>query len=145
MSENGQKTVQHFTASNSPLLSDNILSIAINPSTGEVFFGTDAGLVSFQSDASEADDTFNNVHAYPNPVRPNYKGVITIAGLVEKTQVKITDINGNLVCETVSNGSLATWDGKDAHGRRVNTGIYLVICASSDGTQNAITKILFIN
>jgi len=145
MSENGQKTIQHFTASNSPLLSDNILSIAINPSTGEVFFGTDAGLVSFQSDASEAGDSFNNVHAYPNPVRPNYRGVITIAGLVEKAQVKITDINGNLVCETVSNGSLATWDGKDAHGRRVNTGIYLVICASSDGTQNAITKILFIN
>ncbi len=145
MSENGQKTVQHFTTSNSPLLSDNILSIAINPSTGEVFFGTDAGLVSYQSDASEAGDSFNNVHAYPNPVRPNYKGVITIAGLVEKAQVKITDINGNLVCETVSNGSLATWDGKDARGRRVNTGIYLVICASSDGTQNAITKILIIN
>lgn len=145
MSENGQKTIQHFTASNSPLLSDNILSIAINPSTGEVFFGTDAGLVSYQSDASEAGDTFNNVHAYPNPVRPNYKGVITIAGLVEKAQIKITDINGNLVCETVSNGSLATWDGKDAHGRRVNTGIYLIICVSSDGAQNAITKILFIN
>jgi len=145
MSENGQKTVQHFTTSNSPLLSNNILSIAINPSTGEVFFGTDEGLVSYQSDASEAGASFNNVHAYPNPVRPNYKGVITIAGLVEKAQVKITDINGNLVCETVSNGSLATWDGKDAHGRRVNTGIYLVICASSDGTQNAITKILFIN
>jgi len=145
MSENGQKTIQHFTASNSPLLSDNILSIAINPSTGEVFFGTDAGLVSYQSDASEAGESFNNVHAYPNPVRPNYRGVITIAGLVEKTQVKITDINGNLVCETVSNGSLATWDGKDAHGRRVNTGIYLVICANPDGTQNAITKILFIN
>ena len=145
MSENGQKTIQHFTASNSPLLSDNILSIAINPSTGEVFFGTDAGLVSYQSDASEAGESFNNVHAYPNPVRPNYRGVITIAGLVEKAQVKITDINGNLVCETVSNGSLATWDGKDAHGRRVNTGIYLVICANPDGTQNAITKILFIN
>jgi len=145
MSENGQQTIQHFTTTNSPLLSNNILSIAINPITGETFFGTDQGLISYQSDASEAGETFGNVYAYPNPVRQNYTGLITITGLVEKTQVKITDINGNLVCETVSNGSLATWDGKDVHGRRVNTGIYLAICANADGTQSAITKILVIN
>jgi len=145
MSENGQQTIQHFTTSNSPLLSNDILSIAINPSTGEVFFGTGQGLVSYQSDASEADSTFGNVYAYPNPVRQGFTGVITITGLVENTQVKITDINGNLVCETVSNGSLATWDGKDVHGRKVNTGIYLAICANEDGTLSTITKILVIN
>lgn len=145
MSENGQQTIQHFTISNSPLLSNDILSIAINPVTGEVFFGTDQGLVSYQSDAGEAGTTFGNVYVYPNPVRQGYTGLITITGLVENTQVKITDINGNLVCETVSNGSLATWDGKDVHGRKVNTGIYLAICANADGTQSAITKILVIN
>ena len=145
MSANGQQTIQHFTTSNSPLLSNNILSIAINPVTGEVFFGTDQGLISYQSDASEAGATFGNVYAYPNPVRQGFTGVITITGLVENTQVKITDINGNLVCETVSNGSLATWNGKDVHGRKVNTGIYLAICANADGTQSTITKILVIN
>jgi hypothetical protein len=145
ISENGQQTIQHFTSTNSPLLSNNVMSLAINPVTGEVFFGTDQGIISYQSDASEAGSTFGNVYAYPNPVRPNYNGVITITGLVENTQVKITDINGNLVCETVSNGSLATWDGKDVHGRRVSTGIYLAICVNSDGTQNTITKIMFIN
>jgi len=145
MSANGQQTIQHFTSTNSPLLSDNILSISINPVTGEVFFGTDQGLISYQSDASEAGDAFGNVYAYPNPVRQGYTGVITITGLVENTQVKITDINGNLVCETVSNGSLATWNGKDVHGRKVNTGIYLAICANADGTQSTITKILVIN
>jgi hypothetical protein len=145
MSENGQQTIQQFTVSNSPLLSNNILSIAINPQTGEVFFGTDQGLVSYQSDASEAGSSFNNVYAYPNPVRQGYNGVITITGLLANTQVKITDINGNLVCETVSNGSLATWDSKDAHGRKVSTGIYLAVCANSDGTQSTITKILVIN
>ena len=71
--------------------------------------------------------------------------VITITGLMENSQVKITDIAGNLICETVSNGSLATWDCKDVHGRRVSTGIYLAICANADGTQSAITKILVIN
>ena len=145
MSANGQQTIQHFTSTNSPLLSDNILSIAISPVTGEVFFGTDQGLISYQSDASEAGDIFGNVYAYPNPVRQGYTGVITITGLVENTQVKITDINGNLICETVSNGSLATWNGKDVHGRKVNTGIYLAICANADGTLSTITKILVIN
>ena len=145
MSENGQQTVQHFTVSNSPLLSNNIMSIAINPLTGEVFFGTDQGIVSYQSDANEAGNTFGDVYAYPNPVRQGYTGVITITGLMNNTQVKITDISGNLICQTVSNGSLAIWDGKDVHGRKVNTGIYLAICVNTDGTQNAITKILVIN
>jgi len=145
MSENGQQTIQHFTVSNSPLLSNDILSIAINPVTGEVFFGTGQGIVSYQSDASEAGSTFSNVYTYPNPVREGFTGVITITGLVENTQVKITDISGNLVCQTVSNGSIATWDGKDAHGRKVSTGIYLALCTNSDGTQSTITKILVIN
>jgi hypothetical protein len=145
MSENGQQTIQHFTVSNSPLLSNYILSISINPVTGEVFFGTDQGIVSYQSDASEAGTTFGEVYAYPNPVRQGYTGVITITGLMDKSQVKITDINGNLICETVSNGSIATWDGKDVHGRKVNTGVYLAICVNTDGTQSTITKILVIN
>ncbi|MDX9697726.1 MAG: Por secretion system protein, partial [Bacteroidales bacterium] len=72
-------------------------------------------------------------------------GIITITGLVADTQVKITDLNGNLISETVSNGGIATWDGKDVRGRKVNTGIYLVICANSDGTQSAVTKIMVIN
>ena len=145
MSENGQQTIQHFTLSNSPLLSNNVMSIAINPVTGEVFFGTDQGIVSYQSDANQAASTFGEVYAYPNPVRQGYSGVVTITGLMENTQVKITDITGNLICETVSNGSLATWDCKDVHGRKVSTGIYLAICANADGTQSTITKILVIN
>jgi len=145
MSENGQQTIQHFTVSNSPLLSNNIMSIAINPLSGEVFFGTDQGIVSYQSDANEAGNAFGDVYVYPNPVRQGFTGVITITGLIDKTQVKITDINGHLICETVSNGSIATWDGKDVHGRKVSTGIYLAICANTDGTQSAITKILVIN
>lgn len=145
MSENGQETIQHFTTSNSPLLSNDILSIAINPKSGEVYFGTGLGIISYQGDAVEAGETFGDVHAYPNPVREGYNGVITITGLVKDTQVKITDIAGNLVCETVSNGSIAIWDGKDVHGRKVSTGVYLAICANADGTQSTITKILVIN
>lgn len=145
MSENGQETIRHFTSANSPLLSDNILSIAMNPVSGEVFFGTSNGLISYQSDAADGAGTFENVYAYPNPVRENYNGIITITGLMNNTQVKITDINGNLIYQTISNGSLATWDGKDSSGRKVNTGIYLAICNSEDGSQSTITKIMVIN
>lgn len=145
MSENGQETIQHFTSSNSPLLSDNIMSLAINPVSGEVFIGTSNGLISYQSDAAEDSGVYNNVYAYPNPVRENYNGVITITGLIANTQVKITDLNGNLIYQTISNGSIATWDGKDIHGRKVNTGIYMAICANEDGTQSTITKIMVIN
>ena len=145
MSENGQETIHQFTVANSPLLSNDILSIAINPESGEVFFGTGNGIVSYQSDAVNGSETFTDVHAYPNPVREGFTGIITITGLVKDTQVKITDLNGNLICQTVSNGGIATWDGKDVHGKKVSTGVYLAICANEDGTQSTITKIMVIN
>lgn len=145
MSENGQETIRHFTTENSPLLSNEILSIAINPVSGEVYFGTSTGLISYQSDAAIAENVFKNVHAYPNPVRENYSGVITIAGLVDDTNVKITDTAGNLVAQTSSNGSIAIWDGKNSFGEKVSTGVYLAICVSPDGQQSSTTKILVIN
>ena len=145
VSANGLETVKHFTSENSPLLSNNIISIGINEKTGEVFFGTGKGLISYQSDAIEGGDSFNNVHAFPNPVRETYKGVITITGLVTDSRVKITDITGNVVFETISNGGVATWDGNRRTGDRVATGVYLALCFSPDGQQYATTKILIIN
>lgn len=145
MSADGKTTIKHFTAENSPLLSNYILSIAINPVTGEVFIGTSEGLVSYQGDAAESSGVFDNVHAYPNPVREDFMGTITITGLIDQSTVKITDLAGNLVCQTVSNGSLATWDGKNAYGKKVSTGVYLVLCLSPDGQESATTKILVIN
>lgn len=145
VSPNGLETIEHFTSENSPLLSDNIISIGINDKTGEVFFGTGKGLISYQSDAIEGGDSFTNVHAFPNPVRETYHGVITITGLVTDSRVKITDIAGNVVFETISNGGIATWDGNRRTGERVATGVYLALCFSPDGQQYATTKILVIN
>ena len=110
-----------------------------------MFFATEKGLVSYQSDAAGAANTFSDVYVYPNPVREDYKGIITISGLMKNTQVKITDLHGNLICETVSNGGIATWDGKNRQGRKVSTGIYLAICVNEDGSQSAVSKIMVIN
>lgn len=144
MSEDGKTTIEHFTTQNSPLLSNQIFSLAMNPSTGEVFVGTGAGLMSYQSDAAEGETNLNTISAYPNPVREDFRGVITIKGLMENTVVKITDLSGNVVCETRSNGGLATWNGCNKWGQRVNTGVYFAICVSDDGQETGRTKILVI-
>lgn len=142
MSADGTETIYHFTTDNSPLPSDEILSIAIHPTSGEVFFGTSKGLASFRSDAAEPTEEYSNVYAYPNPVRPNYQGVITITGLMDNTVVNIIDAGGNLVCKTKSNGGIAIWDGKNLQGKRVATGVYTVLCNTADGANHAVTKIL---
>ena len=145
ISENGEKEILHFTKENSPLLSNTITTIAINQLSGEVFIGTDEGLISYQGDAIEGKNTFENVFVYPNPVRENYDGPVTVTGLVENTDIKITDISGNLVYSTTSLGGQAVWDGKNLNGNRVRTGVYLVFCADEFGEETHITKLLFIN
>lgn len=143
-SADGTKELHHFNTANSPLPSNTILSVKTHPVTGEVFIATDKGLVSFRSDANEPSDSFGKVYAFPNPVRPNYTGVITITGLMDNSVVKITDVAGNLVYETRSNGGMATWSGRNRNGSRVSTGVYLVFCSDSRGQQTTVTKILFV-
>lgn len=145
VSETGEAEVEHFTAENSPLLSNNIKSIAINDKTGEVFFGTDKGLISYQSDANGGTNDYSDVYVYPNPVRETYDGLVTITGLIADTDIKITDISGNLVYKTTSLGGQATWDGKNLNGNRVKTGVYLVFCNDKYGNETHITKLLFIH
>ena len=145
VSESGDEEILHFTKDNSPLLSNTIRDIAINQKTGEVFIGTDAGLISYQGDAVEGNDDYKNVYVFPNPVRETYDGPVTITGLVDNTDIKITDISGNLVYHSRSLGGQATWDGKNLNGNRVRTGVYLVFCNDETGEKTHIAKLLFIN
>jgi len=145
LSEDGLKQIHHFTIDNSPLLSNNITDIAINEN-GEVFIGTANGIISYKSStAPEPPSGLGDVYAYPNPVREDFTGLIGIKGLVNNASVKITDSNGNLVYETISEGGQAVWDGRDFNGRRAATGVYLVFVTNRDGTEKVATKILFIN
>jgi hypothetical protein len=135
-------TVSHFTENNSLLPSNSILSIAIMPNTGEVFVGTSKGIASYRADASEAVESMSNAYAYPNPVRPDYGGYITITGLMDNTVVNIIDAGGNLVCKTRSHGGTAVWDGKLPDGRRATAGVYTALCNAEKG--HAAVKILVI-
>lgn len=146
LSEDGLESIQHFTTTNSPLLSDNIQSIAIHPKTGEVFIGTSQGLVSYKGDATEAESEFSeDAHAFPNPVRPDYTGVITVTGLVKDSNVKIADINGNVLYSGTSLGGQFIWNGKDRSGKRASSGVYLVLATDAEGKEGIATKILMIN
>jgi flagellar hook assembly protein FlgD len=127
------------------LLSNTITDIAINQVTGEIFFGTSEGLISYMGEAIGGKETYADVYVYPNPVRETWDGPVTITGLVEDTDVKITDISGNLVYQGTSLGGQAIWDGKNLNGNRVKTGVYLVFCSDRLGQETHIEKLLFIN
>lgn len=133
-------TVAHFTETNSLLPSNSIQSIAILPKTGEVFVGTDRGIASYRSDASEAQADMSHAYAFPNPVRPDYGGMISITGLMDNTVVNIIDAGGNLVCKTRSHGGTAVWDGKLPDGRRATPGVYTALCNAQGG--HTVVKIL---
>jgi Two component regulator propeller len=149
-SADGREEVLKFNTENSPLLSNNVTAIDIRQSTGEVFIGTDKGLMSYRSDAIRGNE-FNKeseAYAYPNPVRPDYTGPIAIKGLARDANVKITDVNGNIVFETRALGGQAIWQGNDFNGRRVASGVYLVFATNtinSEADDAIVTKILFIN
>lgn len=144
MSDDGRKELAHFNTVNSPLLSDNVVKIAVNSLTGDVWFGTSEGIISWRGEATEGKNDFSGIYAFPNPVREDYEGVVTVTGLVENSSVKITDVSGNLVFETTSLGGQAVWGLRNYRSQRVATGVYLVFCANEDGTLSGITKILVI-
>jgi len=138
--ENGELIV-NFTAENSPLLSDEIFDIAIQPITGEVFIATSQGIISYRSTATTAATTHSEITIFPNPVRPEFGGVVSINGLVFEAQVKITDVSGRLVWQGESAGGTATWDTLDFNGRRVQTGVYLIFSTSDDGEDTMVGKV----
>lgn len=144
-SENAREQIYNFNSDNSPLPSNNVLDIEIDDVTGMVYFGTDQGIVSFQGSATAGVEVHREVFAYPNPVEPGYDGPILIRGLVTNAQVKITDIEGNLIFETVAEGGQAVWDGKSFDGRRASSGVYLAYVTDDNGSQTTITKILIQN
>jgi hypothetical protein len=145
MSADGQTELEHFTAANSPLLSDNITSIAIDQASGEVFFGTSKGIVSYMGEANLGEETMGDVYAYPNPVAHEYTGPIAITGLVKDADVKITDVRGQVVYKTTALGGRAIWDGNNFKGERAATGVYMVFITNADGSEKAVTKILLVN
>ena len=144
VSSNGQQTVYRFDKSNSPLPSNNILDIEIDGVSGEVFFVTDKGMVSFLGTSTKPSDSLGDVYVYPNPVRPNFVGTVKISGLTDKANIKITDIEGNLVYETTSSGGTIEWDTTAFGKYKVASGVYMIFVASEDGLDSTVKKVMIV-
>lgn len=143
--EFGEKQIHNFNATNSPLLSDKIVDLKINDKNGELFIITDAGIVSYRSDATPGKSVFQKIKIFPNPVTHQFTGSVGISGLVTDAIVKITDVGGKLVWQATANGGSTSWNVRDYNGNRAATGIYLVFCITQDGTESMVGKIAVVN
>jgi hypothetical protein len=145
VSPSGEKLLYQFTETNSPLLSNDVRKISIDGRTGEVFFATMKGIISFRSTATEGGPDNRDILVFPNPVPPGYEGLISIRGLVNNAIVKITEPDGRLIFQTRALGGQAIWDGKDYRGRKITTGVYLVLVSDDGRTEKAAGKIVFVS
>lgn len=145
LSPDGLEIIEQFTVENSPLISNNIIELELDHNTGELFIVTDKGLISYRTDATEGKSRdYEDVTVFPNPVRPDFTGVITMQGIQYDSDVKVTDASGKLVYRTTSNGGTATWDGKTLNGDPVATGVYLIWTAPNEGKGRKVGKILVV-
>lgn len=146
VSEDGSEILEQFTIDNSPLLSNRVISVCCNPLSNKVYIGTDKGLMEYSSDSEPPAESYSNIYAYPNPVRPEYTGQITIRGLMENSLVKIVDSEGNVVKSVRSTGGMTTWDGCNSQGEPVKSGVYFVFASQNENesSSGAVTKILII-
>lgn len=144
VNDDSDRLIKSYNKTNSPLLSNTITSLAVDDITGEVWIGTGRGIVTLREIATEGAAGFESAYAFPNPVREDFGGEVTITGLMPGSNVKITGISGNLIYETTSTGGQASWDLRGRNGGRVSTGVYLAFCASADGSESTVVKILVI-
>lgn len=145
VSADGTQIINKFNATNSPLASNTVYKVCCNPNSNSVYITTPEGLYEYFSDSSPAEPNYNNIYAYPNPVRPEYGGNVTITGMMDNSLIKIADASGNVIRQLKSTGGMATWDCCDQYGEYVKTGVYMVLCSQANGSgQAVVTKIAVI-
>ena len=145
LSADGSEILEQYTTDNSPIISNAIFDLQLNQETGELFIITDKGLVSFRTNASYEDPDYASVKVFPNPVKPTYFGPVSIQGIRYDSDVKVTDVAGNLVYRTTSNGGTATWNTQNLNGEKVPTGVYFIWTATNfDGRDRKVGKVMII-
>lgn len=140
-SADADEALLHFTTTNSPLPSNRIVDVKVNDKTGEVWVATDAGVVAYRGSATVTDGEVNCTAVFPNPVRPDFTGVMGISGLANNALVKITDVAGHLVYATTASGGTVTWNMTNPNGQRVRSGVYLVLSSDADGKNGCVSKV----
>lgn len=144
VSADGTQVINRFNSSNSPLASNTVYKVCCNPTNNSVYVTTPVGLYEYFSDSSPAEPNYSEIYAYPNPVRPDFGGNVTIRGLMDNSLVKIADASGNVIAQLKSTGGMVSWDCCDQYGNAVKSGVYLVLCSRANGSESVVTKIAVI-
>ena len=145
VSPDGSQILKQFNTGNSYLSSNTIYNVCCNTDNNSVYIITPTGVYEYFSDSTPAEPDYSNVYAYPNPVRPDFTGLVTIKGLMDNSLLKITDAGGNVVKQLRSTGGMATWDCCGDNGERVKTGVYYVMASQAQGGKQAsVTKLVII-
>lgn len=145
VNEDGSEILANFNTSNSPVPTNSVNVVECSPLDNTVYIGTNYGLLTYSSNSAPASEDLSEVYAYPNPVRPDYTGWVTVTGLMDGSLVKIADVSGNVVFQGTSEGGMVAWDACNADGSRVKTGVYFVFASAADGSEAAVAKILVLN
>ncbi len=144
VSADGQQVLKNFNATNSVIGSNEIYQVCCDPTGNSVFVTTPLGVAEYKSDATPGQANFNNIYAYPNPVRPDYGGPINITGLMDNSLVKIADPSGNVIRSLKSTGGMVSWDGCNYEGDLVPTGVYTILASQADGSGGGTAKVLIV-
>ena len=145
VSASGDQVLQHFTTENSPLISDNITSLAIDDKTGTVYMATDKGLVSYVSVVKKAQKKMKKLFIYPNPYSyAREDGNIIIDQLSDQTTIRILTVDGQLVKKINAQGGRAEWDARDYNGHKLPTGVYLIVALDKQNNEKGVGKIVII-
>ena len=127
------------------MATNTVYKVCCNPNSNSVYITTPSGLYEYFSDSSPAEPDYSTIYAYPNPVRPENGGNVTIVGLMDNSLVKIADASGNVLAQLKSTGGMVTWDCCDQFGHEVKSGVYMVLCSRANGNSEAVvTKIAVI-
>lgn len=142
LSSDGLREIEHFTTENAPLHSDDITSLVYDANGKRLFIACDGGVVIYHTNDVEPAEDFSSIHCYPNPLRPDYFGDVEIVGLMENSQVSITDASGNLIWRAQCYDGNISWNARDNHGDRVSPGVYLIHGISKSSSEGKICKLL---
>lgn len=144
-SSDGQEEIYHFTPDNSPLYSNLIKDIVTDETSGDIFIASDKGVQTYRTPIIKGFDEYTNVHAYPNPIRPGTSTPVYITGLVDESDVKITDVSGNIIWSTKSQGGQVVWNLQSFAGTKAASGVYMIYCSTANGDKSATAKLLIVN
>lgn len=133
----GRNIKKIYTADDSDIPSSSIYDLCYNPDSNSIMVSTEKGLAELFLSGNSDMEGESGVRVYPNPVRLDYYGYVTVDGLPDGAMVKIVNTAGNIIKECgQADGGSVQWDITDHNNKRAPGGVYFVISTNGpDGDK----------